>query len=92
MEMRHAVGTSAAGGAVIAAAGALGFALTGMQAGARVPHMVGYIFVPAFVTLMIASVATSGLGARLAHGLPAPALKRAFAVFLCFVATALCVA
>ncbi len=89
VEIRKAVGTSAACGAVIAAAGAVGFALTGLGASLHAPHTLGYVSIPGFVTLMVASVATSGFGARLAHGLPPRMLKRSFAAFLCFVAAAL---
>jgi uncharacterized membrane protein YfcA len=89
VDIRKAVGTSAACGAVIAAAGAAGFALTGLGAQVHVPHLLGYVSIPGFLTLMVASVATSGFGAKLAHGLPPRLLKRSFAVFLCGVAGAL---
>jgi uncharacterized membrane protein YfcA len=89
VDMKQAVGTSAACGIVIAAAGALGFTLTGLSAVGHGPYTLGYLHVPGFITLMIASVATSGFGAKLAHRLPARILKRAFAVFLCCVAVAL---
>jgi uncharacterized membrane protein YfcA len=46
------------------------------------PGAVGYLYLPAFVGLALASVATAPLGARLAHSLPVPTLKRVFAVFL----------
>lgn len=89
VELRKAVGTSAACGAVIAAAGAVGFALTGLNATVTGPNTLGYVSVPGFITLMIASVSTSGFGAKLAHHLPQALLRRLFALFLCFVATAL---
>jgi uncharacterized protein len=88
VEIKQAVGTSAACGIVIAAAGALGFALTGLGV-THAPHMLGYVHVPGFLMLMIASVSSSGFGAKLAHRLPARTLKRAFALFLCGVAIAL---
>lgn len=89
VEMKRAVGTSAACGIVIAAAGACGFALTGLAATTHSPQTLGYVHVPGFVMLMLASVSSSGFGAKLAHRLPARTLKRAFAVFLCGVAVAL---
>lgn len=89
VEMKQAVGTSAACGIVIAFAGAVGFALTGLAAATHAPYSLGYVQLPGFFTLMIASVSTSGFGAKLAHHLPARVLKRAFAVFLCGVAVAL---
>ncbi len=89
VEIKQAVGTSAACGIVIAAAGALGFAITGLAVGSHGPHTAGFVQVPGFITLMIASVSVSGFGAKLAYHLPARTLKRAFALFLCGVAVAL---
>jgi uncharacterized membrane protein YfcA len=89
VDMRKAVATSAACGAVIASAGALGFALVGFDIPSAAPLHLGYVYVPGWLALMCASVATSGFGARLAHHWPQKMLKRAFAMFLCCVAAAL---
>jgi uncharacterized protein len=82
VEMRQAVGTSAASGVPIAWAGALGFMLAGAGVAGRPEWSVGYVALPAFAGIAAASVLTAPLGARLAHRLPPRALKRAFAALL----------
>ncbi len=80
--MRKAVATSAACGLPIAVAGGLGFVIAGWN-DARLPAASsGYLYWPAFAGIVIASVLTAPLGARLAHRLPATTLKRIFALLL----------
>lgn len=82
VEMRQAVGTSAACGMPIAWAGAAGFIAAGWGvAGVPAPNL-GYVSLSAFAALAIASVLTAPLGARLAHSLPPRVLKQAFAALL----------
>lgn len=85
VDMRQAVGTSAACGVPIAWAGALGFALNGLGVVGRAPWSIGYVDLAAFAGIAVTSVFTAPLGARLAHGLPPKLLKRSFAGFLAFV-------
>lgn len=85
--MRTAVGTSAAIGFPIAASGALGYVVGGWNAPDLPPTALGYVHTLAFAGLAAASFFTAPLGARLAHSLPVPTLKRGFAVFLLLVAT-----
>ena len=82
IDMRRAVGTSAACGMPIAWAGAVGFAVNGWGAPGLAPWSIGYIDLAAFAGIAAMSVFTAPLGARLAHGLPPKLLKRAFALFL----------
>ncbi|MEN8176196.1 MAG: sulfite exporter TauE/SafE family protein [Pseudomonadota bacterium] len=89
MPMVRAVATSSACGLPIAAAGALGFAYIGW----RVPQLpagaTGFVFWPAVVGILVASVATAPLGARLAHSLPVGTLKRLFGLLLLVVGVTL---
>lgn len=80
--MRQAVATSAACGLPIAVAGALGFVVSGWGNGQLPPLSSGFLYWPAFAGIVVASVLFAPLGARLAHSLPAPRLKRFFALFL----------
>jgi uncharacterized membrane protein YfcA len=80
--MRQAVGTSAASGVPIAWAGVAGFIVAGLGEAGRPPLSLGYVALPAFACIAIASVLTAPLGARLAHTLPPVLLKRGFAVLL----------
>lgn len=82
VEMRQAVGTSAACGLPIAWAGAIGFVVTGWSVDGRPPMSLGYVALPGFVGIAVASVACAPLGAMLAHKLPPKVLKKAFAVLL----------
>jgi hypothetical protein len=87
--IRQAVGTSAACGVPIAWAGAGGFIAAGWSVAGRPEFSLGYVALPAFVAIAVASVATAPLGARLAHSLPPRALKRAFAALLLVIGGAL---
>jgi len=84
IEMRQAVATSAACGLPIAVAGALGFVVSGWNEQHLPVWSSGYLYWPAFVGIVVASVLFAPLGARLAHSLPAAQLKRYFALFLAF--------
>jgi len=77
-----AIGTSAAISLVVAVAGTAGFALAGLGVPALPPWSVGYVYLPALLGISLTSVFVAPWGARLAHRLPVPALKKAFAVFL----------
>ena len=80
--MHKAIGTSAAIGFPIAVAGAVGYVVNGFGVqGLPGPH-IGFIYLPALLGIAMASVCTAPLGAKLAHRLPVPKLKKAFACLL----------
>ena len=85
--MHTAVGTSAAIGLPIALAGALGYVVNGTGAPNLPSWSFGYVYLPALVGIASVSILTAPYGARLAHRLPVPALKRFFALFLLAMAT-----
>ena len=82
VEMRQAVGTSAACGVPIAWAGAAGFMVAGAGVAGRPEWSVGYVSLAAFAAIAATSVLAAPLGARLAHRLPPKQLKRGFAALL----------
>lgn len=84
-EMRKAVGTSAACGFPIAVSGAAGYVIAGWGAPELPAWSTGYVFWPAFAGIAAASVLLAPVGAKLAHRLPQPVLKRIFAAFLVIV-------
>jgi uncharacterized membrane protein YfcA len=80
VKMHNAIGTSAAVGFPIAVAGSVGYLVGGGVTGSGLPSgSFGYIYVPALVACVVLSMLTAPLGARAAHKLPVPALKRIFA-------------
>lgn len=85
--MHTAIGTSASIGFPIALAGAAGYLVNGLSALGRPPASLGFIYLPALFGISIASILTAPLGARLAHTLPVPSLKKAFALLLLLMGT-----
>jgi uncharacterized protein len=86
VRMHNAVATAAALGFPIAVAGTLGYVISGWHMTGITPGAIGYIHVPALLTLAVASVTTAPLGARLAHRLDTGRLKRVFALLLYLIA------
>src|SRR5690606_16408199 len=82
VRLQTAIGTSAAAGLPIAFMGALGYAVNGFGTPGLPPGTLGFVYWPAALALAAASVFTAPLGARLAHRLPVPTLKRLFALLL----------
>jgi len=82
-----AVGTSSALGFPIALAGALGYIVAGWNDSGLPQYSVGYVYLPAFVGIVLMTMLTAPYGARLAHRLPVKKLKRAFGGFLALLAT-----
>jgi uncharacterized membrane protein YfcA len=80
--IRNCVGTSAALGLPIAVAGTVGFVVAGLGERGLPPHTVGYVYVPALLAIVAASVLSAPMGARAAHRWPVKKLKRAFALLL----------
>ncbi len=85
--MLQAIGTAAIVGFPIAAAGSIGFILTGWGQGGLPPGSVGYVYLPAVAGITFASVLTAPVGAAVAHRLPTKLLKRIFALLLAVLAT-----
>lgn len=83
--MRNAVGTSAACGLFIGLSGLICLMFSEFHMVSPKPWMTGYLYWPAFAFMSVASVAFAPLGAKLAHTLPVPTLKRFFAGFLVLV-------
>ena len=80
--IHNAVATSAALGFPIALAGTIGYVVAGWSLPEMPPGALGFIYVPALVTIAAASVLTAPIGAHLAHQLHMSQLRRVFAVLL----------
>ncbi|GAB4165260.1 MAG: sulfite exporter TauE/SafE family protein [Rhodocyclaceae bacterium] len=85
--IHQAVGTSAALGFPIAAAGTIGYLAAGWKAGGLPSYSLGYLYLPALIGVVAMSVLFAPLGARTAHRLPVKRLKRGFGVLLALLAT-----
>ncbi|WP_373018496.1 sulfite exporter TauE/SafE family protein [Thiomicrorhabdus sp.] len=86
VSMHQAIATSSAVSLPVAFAGTFGFLIGGLNAADLPAYATGYIYWPAFIGIVIASVFTAPLGAKLAHQLPVSLLKRGFGIFLLILA------
>lgn len=84
--MGKAVGTSAALGFPIAAAGTVGYIVAGLRETGLPPGTWGFIYPPALLAVAGASVLTAPFGARLAHRIQRKQANRIFAALLYSVA------
>ncbi|MBO1924903.1 sulfite exporter TauE/SafE family protein [Thiomicrorhabdus sp. 6S3-12] len=86
ISMHQAIATSTAVSLPVALAGTIGYVIAGLQAHDLPAYTTGYIYWPAFFGIILASIFTAPLGAKLAHKLPVKTLKRGFGVFLLLLA------
>ena len=86
VQVQKAIATSAAIGFPIAVAGTVGYLIGGYGHAGLPAGSVGFIFLPALACLLVTSMLTAPLGARLAHRLPVPLLKKIFAGVLVLLA------
>ncbi|HEX4858246.1 MAG TPA: TSUP family transporter, partial [Usitatibacteraceae bacterium] len=59
-----------------------GFVATGWSDPALPQGSLGYVYLPAFAGIAVTSILIAPLGAKLAHRLPVPVLRKVFVVFL----------
>lgn len=87
--MRNAVAIASACGLPIAVAGTVSYAILGSTALQLPAWSLGYIYIPAFLGIVLTSWVTVPIGAKWAHQLPAEKLKRYFSLLLFVMATKL---
>lgn len=80
--MHQAIGTAAAVGIPIAVAGTVGFIVTGLLDANLPSGSIGYVYLPAWFGISIASYFIAPVGARLAHQMPVDILRKIFMVFI----------
>jgi uncharacterized membrane protein YfcA len=80
--MRVAIGTAAAMGIPVAVIGTLGYVASGLRIDGLPAWSLGFVYLPALVVVVTASVMTAPFGARATHRLPVTTLRRVFAVLM----------
>jgi uncharacterized membrane protein YfcA len=85
--IHKAIGTAAGIGWPLAAAGTTGYILVGLGQPRLPDYSLGYVYLPAFAVIVIASMLVAPLGARLAHRTHSALLKKIFALVLFALAT-----
>jgi Predicted permeases len=82
IRIHQAVGTSAALGFPIAAAGTVGYLWAGRGLPQLPPGSLGYLYLPALAVISLASMLLAPLGARTAHRMDIQPLRKLFALVL----------
>jgi uncharacterized protein len=86
VNIKHAIGTSAALGFPIALAGTIGYGWNGFMdnalQSAQIAHAWGYVYLPALLFVAVPSFLTARIGANLTQSLPVAILKRIFGSLL----------
>ena len=82
VDLKKAIGTSAAMGLPISIAGTFGYLLNGWAFTDLQNLQVGFVYAPAVVLISLVSFFTAPYGAKLAHSLPIAKLKKVFACVL----------
>ncbi|MBY0267331.1 MAG: sulfite exporter TauE/SafE family protein [Burkholderiales bacterium] len=87
IRVHEAIGTAAAIGWPLAAAGTAGYVITGLRQPALPDFSIGYVYLPGLAGIVVASMLLAPLGAKLAHRTPGALLKKIFAAVLFTLAT-----
>lgn len=82
INIRNAIGTSAALGVAISISGTLGYLINGIKAMGITADTWGYVYLPAVLLVAIPSFFTAPIGAKLTQKLPVKTLKKIFGVLL----------
>ena len=82
MPLRRAIGTAAAVGFPIAAAGATGYVLNGLRIENLPAGSLGFVYLPALGMIVVTSMLAAPWGARLAHRMAIGRLRLVFALLL----------
>ena len=82
IDIKKAIGTSAAIGLPISIAGTFGYVINGWESYSMGNYTYGFIYLPAVLLISIAGFFTAPYGAKLAHRLNVSILKKIFSVLL----------
>lgn len=82
MDLRRAIGTSAAVGFFIALAGTAGYMISGSGVALQPDHSIGFVHLPAVAGIAVMSMLFAPLGAWLSYRAPVALLRKGFALLL----------
>ncbi len=82
VDVKQAIGTSAALGFPIALSGALGYIINGIGVNEGDNLTLGYIYLPAVIAISVISVFFAPLGVKMNYRLPVGLIKKLFAILL----------
>jgi uncharacterized protein len=88
VRLQQAIGTAAAVGFPIAVAGAIGYIANGMAQSEALPeYSLGFVYLPALLWVVLASMVTAQVGARTTHLIKTDTLRKIFVILLYLLGT-----
>ena len=88
MPIRNAIGISAAIGFPVAIGGTIGYIVMGLSSHTLLPSPnLGFVYLPSLLWIVLASVITAPLGAKVAHRMKIGLLRKLFAILMLALAT-----
>ncbi|MCF6300683.1 MAG: sulfite exporter TauE/SafE family protein [Proteobacteria bacterium] len=86
INIKNAIATSAAIGMPIAIFGSMAYIVNSWQITSLPEYSVGYVYIPAMISISVSSYFTAPIGAKLTHRLPVAILKKVFALLVVLLA------
>ena len=86
VNMKKAIGCSAASGIVIAIFGTIGYVSSGLGTTNLADGFIGFVYLPALFGIVVTSAVFAQLGAKATQFLPVGIIKKIFAILLVIVA------
>ncbi|MDF7668075.1 sulfite exporter TauE/SafE family protein [Orbaceae bacterium ESL0727] len=86
VNMRKAIGTSAAFTLPVALSGTIGYIIAGWNVTGLPDYSLGFVYLPAVIAIMVSSIPMAKVGVQLAQKLPLDKLVKLFGIFLLLVA------
>ena len=80
--LKRAVGTAAAIGFPLALAASIGYVVAGLRAGPLPQYSLGFIYLPALALIVLPSIVTAPIGARVSQTMPVKHLRVVFGLML----------
>ncbi|CAI8246305.1 MAG: Uncharacterised protein [Glaciecola sp. HTCC2999] len=85
IDMRKAIGCAAVSGLIIALFGTTSFIIAGWSVPDLPAYSLGYVYLPATLGIVLSSVFTAPIGAKIGQSMDTQKLKQIFAIFLVLV-------
>ena len=83
VKLQHAIGTAAAIGFPIAVAGTIGYIVSGIIQSRILPeYSLGYIYLPALAGIVVFSMITASMGAKITHIMQVATIRKIFVILL----------
>jgi uncharacterized membrane protein YfcA len=86
LSMIRSIGTASVSALLVGIIASLSYVILGSTLTLHIPHSIGYIYLPAFLGIILSSFIFAKIGVTLAHQLPIPQLKKIFAVVVFLIA------